>query len=157
MDIINNENSLIDLMKTTIRTIASEKEYIAIKGVANYDLIASSVSLNIYAIMENQSIRLLDLIEDDSQLEQKWNTLARKYIDFGLNSLNCFPDQMFFEIDCNSGQFDVSFRRNVFHENYTSLDESVLFDYHCTNKVPESKFLRKILNKALIYHNEKTV
>ena len=154
---MKTNRQLTKLLQNTLEIAKLAGDYEKVKGVANYDLESNSVSLNIYAINKEEKVRLIDLRKDNAVLSSKWSDLSIDYIMFGLDNFNKYPDQMFFEIDCITGHFNIDFKQDIFHEDYSSLNESALFDYHITGKVPNNDFMRKELNKALIFHDEKTV
>lgn len=157
MSVKINEKQLNDLLLNTLSLVDKMPMTRKIKGVANFDLNSRSVSLNIYAISDTKKVRLLGASLKDSELEDIWDNLMDDYLNFGLENFEKYPDQMFLDINCDTGHFDVSFQYDVFHDNYSSLNESLLFDYHITNKVPDSIFIKEELNKALLFHNEKSV
>lgn len=151
------EKQLNNLLNKTISLVDDLSMTEKLKGLVNYDLDACSASLNIYAISITEKIRLLDLSLKNPKMENLWDDLLTDFIDFGLDNFKKYPDQMFFEIDCTTGHFNIDFKQDIFHEDYSSLNESLLFDYHITGKVPNNDFIRKELNKALIFHDEETV
>lgn len=144
------------LLGDVVAIVPRDLNFTRIEGLVNFGVSNNAASLNIYAILEDNSdvVRLLNLLAQNVITQDLWHNLAMEFIQFRSNNFENHPDQMRFSIDVLNSKFNVDFKYDVFHDDYSDFTENVYFDYLLRGYVPDSDFIKSEVNKALAFHDE---
>ena len=157
---MNNNNMSYKYINTALTEISKltrsyANEWDHVYGMFTFEFYPNKMT-SVNAYLEKNGIYENMILDDKFAHELlRISGIIRNKIELD-DTVSKLPDQLLFTIDRATQQVDYHFVYDIAdNPNYSSFDEMLYFEYHLMGLIPESKFNRKLLNNALLYHGEK--